>query len=254
MNKAVLNKNVALLQINVKQGVDEYYLAKNVDWQKRTIDRIVALAPVSAGMVSPIDGVTPVYTQSDMDSLYLDLYAKDEHTICNGMSIQAIAHTNNHPFVIGQELQFNMSRIYFSSSPVSDGCVLLYVFYESKEAYDYEQPQKSITIQFPLAADEEITFTQIINTYLHAPSEKVKGIDFWDADNNPAYVTLRDHQNSYVIHNLATQLCRPQMAGSTAEESQVMPMLFDDIDIDFDNSYIRNATGSANVQTMTIKY
>ena len=254
MNKAILNKNVALLQINVKQGVDEYYLAKNTDWQKRVIDRIVALSPVSPGMVSPIDGVTPVFTQADMDSLYLDLYGKDEHTICNGMSIQAIAHTNNHPFEIHQELQFNMSRLFFTSSPAQDGCILLYVFYDSKEACDYELPQKSITIQFPLAADEEISFTRLVNTYIHASNKSVKGVDFWDADNNPAYVTLRDHQNTYVIHDLCTLLCRPQMAGTTAEESQVMPMLFDSIDIDFDNSYIRNATGSSCTQTMTIKY
>ena len=254
MNKVYLNKNVALLQINVKSGVDEYYLAKNVDWQSRKIDKIVLFAPVTSGMVSPIDGVTPVFTQSDMDSLYIDLYGIDEHTICNGMSVRAISHTNNHPYMIGQQLQFNLSRLYFTQTPGNAGCILLYVFYDTKEEYDYEQPQKSITIQFSLQADEEISFTRLINTYIHAPAQKVKGISFWDADSNPAYVTLRDHQNSYVIHNLATPLMRPQMVGATAEDTQIAPMLLDNIDIDFDNSFIRNATGSANVQTMTIKY
>lgn len=255
MNKVYIAKNIALLQINVKSGVDEYYLAKNVDWQNEKIDKIIMFAPVfGSSLLSPIDGTTPVLERPDLECVYLDLYAKDEHTICNGMSAMQIMHTNNHPFIIGSDLQFNLSRLFFSDAPTQDGCILLYVFYSGKEEIDYELPQKNITIKFPLAANAEITFTELINTYLHAPAENVKGISFWNADLNTAYVTLRDHQNKYVIHNLATPLMRPTMVGTDAEDTQIMPMLFDNIDIDFDNSVIRNAEGVDNTQTMTIKY
>ena len=253
MDKVYLTQNVALLQINVKQGVDEYYLAKNVDWQRRKIDRIVLYVPQAAGLLSPIDRQA-ILDRSAIDNLYLDLYGIDEHTICNGMSYTDILYTNNHPFKIDQELQFNLSRLYFTQTPVTSGALLMYIFYEGATQYDYEMPARSITIEFPMAADERITFTQLINTYLHAPGENVKGIAFWHTDTNQAFVTLRDHQNTYVIDRLATELCRPLMVGTDAEATQIHPMLLNDIDIDFDYSNILNGTAGAITVTMTIYY
>lgn len=251
---ALLHKNIALLQLNIQSGVDEYYLAKNVDWQKRVIDKIILFAPEQSGMLSPIDGVTPVLTASDISSLYFDLYDKEDHALSNGMYWEVIKHTNNHPYMIDSELQFNLCRAYFTETPVRSGCILLYVFYGSRDEYDYEKPGRNLTIQFPLEAGEEISFTRLVNTYIHAPENKVKGIAFWNADSNPSYITLRDHNNTYNIHDLASQLARPQMVGADAEHTQAHPLYLDNIDIDFDNSYIRNATGSANVQTMEIMF
>ena len=249
-----LYKNVALLQLNIQAGIDEYYLAKNVDWQDKKIDKIVLVAPQQLGMKSPVDGTTDVLTSSDIDSLYFDLYDREDHMLCNGMSHKCLLHTNNHPFIVNSELQLNLCRAYFTNQNNLSGCILLYVFYDTKQEYDYDEPQRSLTIQFPLAANEEITFTRLINTYIHAPNKRVKGIAFWDANNNPAYVTLRDHNNTYTIHDLASIICRPQMVGADAEHTQVHPLYLDDIDIDFDNSYIRNAKNATSVQTMEIKY
>lgn len=242
------------MQINIKQGTDEYFLAKNVDWQDQTVDKILLFVPQSSGVLSPLDGVTPVLTRADIEDLYFDLYDKEEHTICNGMHYTQLLYTNNHPHMLRSKLQFNLSRMYFAKTPQTDGCILMYIFYAGKEEYDCEMPNRSVTIKFPLQAGEEITFTRLINTYIHAPGYRVKGITFWNADANPAYITMRDHECSYVINNLATPLCKPQMAGATAEDTQVQPMLLDNIDIDFDYSYIRNATAGATVQTMEIKY
>ena len=251
---ALLYKNIALLQLNIREGIDEYYLAKNVDWQGRKIDKIVLFAPESSGMLSPIDGVTPVLTSGEISSLYFDLFNKDNHTLCNGMSWECLKHINNHPYYIGTELQFSLCRAYFTKSPTVNGCVLLYVFYDTTDQYDFEQPVRNLTIQFPLEAGEEISFTRLVNTYIHAPAYRVKGIAFWDAKTNPAYVTLRDHANTYTIHDLASAMCRPAMVGTTAEDTQVQPLYLNDIDIDFDNSYIRNATGAANFQTLEIMF
>ena len=110
------------------------------------------------------------------------------------------------------------------------------------------------TERFPLAANAQITFQEIINTYIHALPAKVRAISCWDAEQNPAYMTLRDHQLTYILRDVHTELCRPQMVGESAEKTQVHPFYVDNIDIDFDYSFIRNATSSGNIQTLTFEF
>lgn len=248
-----LYKNIDLVQINIKAGQEEYLFPKNVAWANKVIDKIILCAPQTA-CLSPIDGTTHVLTRSEIKDLYFSLYDGKENEIVHSLHFTNLLHTNNHPIEINNALSLNMSRLDFSKAPTTYGCILLYVFYSSKLSEDFVQPTQNITVTFPLAANEKKSWREIIDTYVHAQYLKVKGIQVWGAATNPAYLTLRDHSLDYIINSVHTELCRPQTVGATAENTQLHPFYLDSMDIDFDYSFITNASATGNTQTITIEF
>lgn len=253
--KATLYKNVDLVVIPIKSGVSEYYLPQNVSWASEKVDKIVLCDPTTS-CVSPIDGETPVMSKMNnrMEDVYINLFTDEDKEITYNANSALFTHTNNHPIMVNSKLNLSLCRIYFTQEPGSTSCILMYVFYGSRVVEDYEPATKSITVSFPLQAGEKLTFQEIINTYIHALPKTVRAITCWNAESNPAYLTLRDHQLSYIVRDLHTELCRPQMVGSSAATTQVFPFLTDNMDIDFDYSFIQNATGNANKQTITFHF
>lgn len=242
-----------MVQINIEAGVKEYQLPKNVDWAKEHIDRIVLLAP-SVSIISPIDGVTPVMTRAKLQNMYMDIYAGDDSEIALNLAAENIMYTNNHPVEIDNTISLNLSRLTFMDEPEQDACILMYVCYGGSVVDDYEPSKQSVTINFNLGAGERLSFRDAINTYIHAPGEKVRGIAVWDPEQNPVYLTLRDHQLSYVIRSMYGGMCRPEMLGMTAEQTQIHPLYLDSVDIDFDYSFVQNATNTPHEQTITLYY
>lgn len=242
-------KNIDLVQINVKAGVQEYYLPKNVDWADCVIDKILVYDAYDGGNgseVSPIDGTTRVIQLSNIEDMYFDLYNNEEVEIAHNLNATAILHSNNNPVEIKSKLSLNLSRIFLSTPIDQDGCLLLYVFYGAKEVETDDRPQRSVTVQFSLSGGEQITLSSVIDTYIHSQDYKVKGIDVWKG---LGYLTLRDYNNHCPILNLLhTRLCRPLMGTeytvgeATPEERcmdvQMNPLYLDNVDIDFDNSFI----------------
>lgn len=251
--KTPIYKNIDLVQINIAAGTDEYYLPKNVDWNGRTIDRIVLAAP-TASIVSPIDGTTHVLTRSEIKDLYFDLYDSNDAELTHGLSFEQILHTNNNPWLPGRALSLNLSRMYFTTTPTINGCLLLYVFYGTQEVEDMDESSKNITIEVELAAGEQKSFREVMNTTIHIIDQKVRGIMVWDADTEPVYLTLRDHQLSYVLNSVYSGLLRPNMRKTNAENTQIRAAKFNTIDIDFDYSFIRNAGSSDTKQIITFEY
>lgn len=248
-----LLRNIDIVQINITAGQDEYYFPKNVDWNDRVVDRIALVAP-TATITSPIDGTTHVLKRSEIKNLYFDIYSKDDKDLARELSFEQLLHTNNYPYLVNDKVNLDLSRLYFSEAPTASGCVLLYVYYNGIDRPEEEQSRKSLTVRFPLKANEKITFTDLVNTYMYASGHKVKGIQVWDAESKPAYITLRDHELTYIMNNVYSGLFRPQMSGATAEGIQVEPAVFDSLDIDFDYSFIRNATNGLVVQKITFEY
>lgn len=250
---ASLYKNISVVQIPVTAGVSDYHFPKNVDWADQCVDKIVLAAPAAA-LLSPIDGQTSVLTRSQIKDLYVSLYSEAEEEIVESLYFENILHTANYPVEVNSKLNLNLSSLRFTSAPEEDGVLLFYVYWGGRTDSNFELPKRTTTITFPLGANEKLTFKELINTYVHADYKKVRGIAVWNAETNPAYLTLRDHQLTYIIKSLYSGLARPQMLGATAEQSQVHPLYLDSVDIDFDYSFIRNATGTANNQKITIYY
>ena len=137
---------------------------------------------------------------------------------------------------------------------MADGVLLLYVFYQTRTEDYFEQPRKSVSVLFPLAADQEISLREIINTYAHALPDTIKGISFWGAAANPAWLTLRDYKLTYQMANIHSEMARPDMNGGTAYDTQAFPFWLNDLDIDFDYSNIREAAGQSSTQLITFYY
>lgn len=250
--KATLYRNIDLVRIAVKQGVSEYYLPQNVDWASRKIERLAVVIP-NTPCVDPMDGQTPVMDSSLYKDLFFNLYSTDQRELLHAVSAEQLSHQQNNPITLDSALDLSLCRLYFTSAPTADCTLLLYVYYGNRTA-DVELPEKSVTVQFELAAGEEINFQQIIATYIHALPAKVKGIMFWNATTSPAYFTLRDYKLKYVLNNLHAELARPNMNYGSAADIQAAPMLFDNIDINFQYSHIRNCGSSTAVQKITILY
>lgn len=251
--KTELYTNCSLVRVPIKAGVDEYYLPQNVEWANRKIDRMIICAPTIAG-VDPVDGTTPVMTDTDLADLYINLYDSANHELMHDVSYEQILHTNNQPIRIDAQLNLSLCRLYFTTPPVANATLLLYVYYGTRTEDYYDMPKKSVSMEFPLEADQELTLQEIINTYVHALPGKIKGIICWDPENNPAYLTLRDYAYTYQMANVHTELMRSDLNMGTAGDSQAAIFMLNDLDIDFDYSHIRNAQSAASTQQITILY
>lgn len=250
--KTIKYKNIELLRVSIKSGETDYYFPQNVSWAGCKIDKIVACLPKNA-CVDPYDGVTPVMTKADAGDLFFNIYSKDQKELLHAVSAEQIWHKNNNPLLLNSELDLSLCNLYFTSAPAQDMTLLLYVFHDTAVAED-ELPENSVSAEFELQAGEEINFQQIITTYIRAIPAKVKGMLFWNAETAPAYFTLRNYEQTYMLQNLHSELARVNMNGGSAEDSQVAPMLFDNININFQYSHIRNCGASAAVQKITILY
>ena len=251
--KAKLYTNCSLVRVPIKAGVEEYDMPQNVEWADRKIDKLVVCAP-AASCTDPIDGVTPVLTDSDVADLFFTLYDADNREIMHDVSAAQLMHRNNNALTVDAKLNLSLCKIYFTQAPAADGTLLLYVYYQTRTEDYFDLPKKSITVTFPLDADQEISFQEIINTYAHALPETIKGIICWYPENNPAWLTLRDYKLTYQMSNIHTELCRPDINGLSAYDTQAALFLTNDLDIDFDYSNIRNATGVANTQQITFLF
>lgn len=242
-----------MVRIAVKQGVSEYYLPQNVDWAGRKIERLAVVIPQTP-CVDPYDGTTPVMDTSLYKDLFFNIYSADQKELLYAVSAEQLMHTQNNPLYLNSALDLSLCRLYFTSVPTADCTLLLYVYYGSKTIDTTDMPERSITVDFELQAGEEINFQKIIATYVHALPAKVRGILVWSAVSSPAYITLRDYKQTYVLNNLHSELARPNMNGGTAFDTQAAPMLLDNLDINFQYSHIRNCGSSAAVQRITILY
>lgn len=250
--KLQLNKNIDVVQINVKAGVSEYYFPTNVDWANKKIDRLIIYgANPSSGELSPIDGVLPILNLNQLDNVYLDLYAADNTQIAYGMSATNILYTNNHPFEINSGISLQTSKIVFSQAPTNNGCILVYVFCDTKIVDSDDIPNRSVTVQFPIKQGEELPFNYVIDTYIHSQSKTVKGLYVWGDES--VFITLRDYNYKTITKLLPGAFCRPQMAAAQAQSVQVAPLLFENADVNFDNSFIYNAAEDTQV-TITFLY
>lgn len=252
--KIELYTNCSLCRIPLKAGQSEYYLPQNVDWANERVDKMVIVAPTSITCTDPIDGKTPVYGMGKIADCYINLYDADNRELFHDVSFEQIIHTNNNVLRVDAKLNLSLCRIYFTTAPTADATLLLYVFHGTREEEYFELPRKSITVTVPLAANQQMTFQEIINTYAHALSKKISGIICWDAENNPVWLTLRDYALTYQIANVHSELCRPDMNAGSAAASQAHVFWLNDLDIDFDYSNIREAAGQQAYAKITFFY
>ena len=253
--KAALYKNIDVVRIPIKAGVSEYYFPQNVAWAGKVVDKLVVVAP-TASCIDPMDGVTPVMDSATIANLYFNLYNSDDLELTHDLSWEQLSHRNNHALELHTKLNLSLCKLYFTQAPTSDCTLLLYVYYGTQTREDYDYPQHSVTVEFPMAANEQLDLRYIINTYLHALPKTLKGILAWNAETNPAYITLRDYALTYNIREAHTELMRPDMNAGTnnASDCQAYPFFTADLDIDFDYSHIRNAQNSQCTQKLTFLY
>lgn len=249
-----LYRNIDLVQINTPAGSDEWQIPQNVAWADKVIDKIVLCAPTSTDCVSPIDGVTHVWAASEIGDVYCDIYNADETLVMHNLHYSQLLFSNNYGLSFGHKLQTQLTRFFTTTPPGSDGCLLLYVFYSTHKTDYLEPSRRNKCITFELAADERISFGDICRRWLHAEGENVLGIWFTDPVSNPAYLTLRDHDLTYMMYNVHNELMRSQMAGISADNCQLQGFFLDSLDIDFEYSYIQNATGNNETHNIVIEY
>lgn len=261
-------KNIDVVQINIKAGVKEYFFPQNVDWADQKIDKMIVYGcNPDTGEFSPIDGITPILDREQVGSAYFDLYDKSNSQIGYSISAVDILHTNNHPLEINSKISLQTSKLVFTKTP-DDGCMLIYVFWGTK-IVDEDVPNHNVTFQFTLSPGQERKLSDIIDTYIHAQSRKLKGIYVWGGYGywNFLYITLRDYNYKTVVKLLPAGMCRPPMGvdpvkiydtiAEQAQSIQVDPMYLDSADIDFDNSFVYysspEGSSDANI-TITLLY
>ena len=253
-------QNISLLQLNVKTGQKEYYLPKNASWRDKVIEKIVVFAPEvnTTPVVSPVNGAT-VFNEYELSDMFFDLYNEDGVNIVHNLQAYSQNLNNTYPLTIGQKLSFDLCRIHFTSAPVKDGALMLYVFYNSTDL-DVDEPTENITINFPLQAGEKLSLQQVIERYMYARNKRVRHIAVWNGNTtskafNSAFITLRD-TDGYLCHEyLPTFMLRPSIL-PTGPYNILMPenRIVLNADIDFNNSFIVNTQSQQDDYIVTFYY
>lgn len=257
-------KNVDVVQVNIKQGVREFVFPKNVDWSDQVIDKILVYGcGHDLEEFSPIDGVTPILDREGFANVYFDLYADDGSEIAYALNAQNIMFTNNNPLEINSKISLQRSRIFFAEASPKDGCILLYVFYGSKDV-DSDIPQKNVTVTFNVPNGSEILLSDVIDSYIHGQGAKLKGIYFWGilSASTGYFITLRNRNYKTILNRLALGFCRPPMGSDymsqleliKAEGVQINPMYLDNEDVDFSNSFIQNSHQGGRTFPITLTF
>lgn len=253
--KTEIYTNCSLMRVAVKAGESKCYFPQNVAWAQEKIDKLLICAPKTA-CLDPIDGTTDVLTDSDLSSLsgYVSIYDTDSRELMHDVSVEQLLQRNNHPIAVNAVLNLSQCFISFATEPQQDYTLLVYVFYQTRTEDYFDMPKRSISVHFPLVANQEISFRDIINFTIHAMPEKVKGVIVWTGEDYPVYVTLRDHKLTYQMTDIHSELMRDDMNHGSAYDNQEAIFWLNDLDIDFDNSRIREAAGQSSMQELTFFY
>lgn len=245
--------NCSLVRIPIKTGISEYHLPQNVAWAGKKIEKLLIVAPTVA-CIDPVDGVSPVLTVADINNLYVELYDGNDRELMHDVEAQQLSHLNNNPLRVDAKLNLALCRLYFTQAPAADATLLLYVFYDTN-AEDYaELPLRTMSVTVPLAANQELSFRDIINFTIHDVPATLRGVIMWDATTAPVYVTLRDHDLTYQMTDIHSELMRPDLLAANAYDTQAALFYTNFLDIDFDYSRIRNAKNAACTQKITFLY
>lgn len=243
-------KNIDVVQINIKAGVSEYYLPKNVDWADKVINKLLVYAEYpELEEYSPVDSVSRILDINSVKDLYFDIYAHDDKEITHSMSGENFLYTNNNPIEINSQISLQLSRIFFAQPPQSNRSLLLYIYWNDTITEEENIPSKSVTVKFDLKQGETLMLSDVIDSYIHAQGNKVRGIFHWGdlIKGSGTFLTLRTRNYQTVIKCLPLNMCRPPLFLSDvqlneAEYVQKDSLYLDCENIDFANSYIQRTS------------
>lgn len=270
-------KNIDLVQIDVTSNSDQlasyelsYYLPKSVDWIGRKIHKILVAEPsvADSDIISPFGGKR-VLTANDYatsvpayqeQGIYFDLYKQGGEQIARNLSVTELLSQNPNPYIIDEVLDLDLCRIHIPGKYPFSGSMLLYIFYDEVEQDSL--PTNSITVRFPLAAGERMTFQELVNNYVHIQPNRIRGIIDWTERNAPCYLMLRDFNGRTILNNVLTCLFRSPSGDPDSAYPYGTPMVSElrhqlylpCADINFDYSYVQNARNAAVEKIITFEY
>lgn len=250
-------QNISLCQIDVKTGVSEYYLPKNANWRDKKIEKIVVYAPDdNVSVTSPINDAA-VSVRSDIVDLYFDLFNADGQNILHNIHAYELLDANNYPLEIGQKLSFDLSRIFFTSAPTSDGALMLYIFYNDTDTLA-DEATENVTIRFDVAAKSQVSFVEAIENYMYARSKGVRAIAVWNdrttLDYNSGFMTLRDTTGMLAHEQLPTYFFRPVIEPVSGDIMLKHHIALDVVELDMYNSYMYNPHNQTITYIITFYY
>lgn len=254
-------RNCSLMRVLVKQGQKEVYFPTNVDWVGKKIDKLVIGTPnTSSAVYDPVSGNVPVATATSNIKGFVTLYDTDNREIMHNTHWIFIASSNNCVLEVNAVLNLSLCKIVLTAEQPADIVLLFYAFYNTEAVEDADLPSRMVATHFTLEPMQRLTLRELIHDYVHALPGAIKGIYAYYA--NTAFVTLRDKKLSYMIDNVPLDMMRydctaPAFAGGAfayAWSIQKEPFLLDNVDVDFDYSFIQNGVNAKNEIQITFLY
>lgn len=250
-------QNISLCQINVKQGQSEYYLPMNANWREKKVEKIVVYAhDVNIGVKSPIDNQGTL-DRVGVENLYFDLYNTAGENVIHNIHAWDLLDLNNYPIEIGQQLSFDLSRLFFTQAPATDGALMLYIFYNETEASP-EEATENVTVEFDVPSQTQVSFLYVIEHYLYAASKGVRAITVWNDKAvyyyNSGFITLRDTTGKLAHEQLPTYFFRPVGYPVSGEPILRNHIPLDCVELDFNNSFMYNPHAATIHYIVTFYY
>lgn len=244
-----IHSNIDLVQINLGSD-NRYYLPESVDFSGKKINGLSILsARTGETTLSPFDARTLV-DESELGNFYLELYNSDGKKIQQNLNAMNCNTRGNVRFYVDSIISLKLSNItYIGSTVFTDKCLLLYVSYDNIISPDVEISNRQLSIKI-ITDKSSVKLSDYVDEYIRRIGARVKAIEAYFEVGNNFYLDLREDSGK-VFRMVPGDLL---FANGLGLGKKIQPMLVNDFNIDFKNSYLYNATTGEITVRLTLYF
>lgn len=244
-----IHSNIDLVQINLGSD-NRYYLPESVDFSGKKINGLSILsARTGETTLSPFDDRTLV-DESELENFYLELYNESGKKIQQNLNALNCNTRGNVRFYADSIISLKLSNItYLGSTIFTDKCLLIYVSYDNIFSNDVEISNRQLSIKI-ITDKTSVRLSEYVDEYIRRIGARVQAIEAYFDVGNTFYLDLRENGGK-VFRMVSGDLF---FANGLGLGTKNQPMLLNDFDIDFKNSYLHNSTTGTITVRLTLYF
>lgn len=242
--------NIELLQINLSSATDRFYFPDNSKLNGKKINSLSFYGSPFLGMEqSPFDGREVVY-YGHLQQMYLQVIKDSKDVLHENVPLSQSTINKLIRVDINSAIDLQLCAVnYVGSTPEElDGkCLLVYATYDTIEDNEYV-PQVENVVTVDLTTKERaVRLDTLIDDYIIAQGKKIKRIEVvpYSSDlehiHNFFYLDLREYGGRSFKYVPMLRMVNGGMAEVDLANLPIEPLLLNDFNVDFRNSWIINS-------------
>lgn len=253
--------NIELLQVNLSSGNDRFYFPDNSKLNGKVINSLSFYGALLSER-SPFDG-RQVLGYQELQYCYISVVKDNKEVLHENVPLSQSVLNKLVRVDINSVIDFNLCSVsYVGNGNLDNLCLLVYATYDTKEVEDYMQPVENIVTINVNTNERAIRLDSLIDDYIIAQKRTIKRVECFMSSNelvSPSfYLDMRDYGGRSFKYVPWIRMMNGTPNDSDLGQIPVDPLLLDDFNVDFRNSWIINSgiasQGNATLNTTILFY